>query len=120
MTSPFPQYISSITRRPESKNTTCSCSLNPDAYPASELPASGTAENQNQILQDLASQGYSGIAVSTILGRFVIPIYYVLGERLIDHFARGRSEANPSHPPIVEDRVVHHAPAHEQVPAGVH
>jgi Cu/Ag efflux pump CusA len=24
-----------------------------------------------------------GIAVSTILGRFVIPIYYVLGERLI-------------------------------------
>ena len=29
-----------------------------------------------------------GIAVSTILGRFVIPIYYVLGERIIDHFAR--------------------------------
>ena len=29
-----------------------------------------------------------GIAVSTILGRFVIPIYYVLGERLIDYFAR--------------------------------
>jgi hypothetical protein len=25
-----------------------------------------------------------GIAVSTILGRFVIPIYYVLGERLRD------------------------------------
>src|SRR5438445_3043769 len=24
-----------------------------------------------------------GIAVSTVLGRFVIPIYYVLGERLI-------------------------------------
>lgn len=31
-----------------------------------KLPASGTAENQNQILQDLASQGYAGIAVSTI------------------------------------------------------
>jgi len=28
-----------------------------------------------------------GIAISTILGRFVIPIYYVLGERLIDYFA---------------------------------
>ena len=34
-----------------------------------------------------------GIAVSTVLGRFVIPIYYVLGERLIDFFARlGRGE----------------------------
>ncbi len=31
-----------------------------------KLPASGTAENQNQILQDLASQGYDGIAVSVI------------------------------------------------------
>jgi hypothetical protein len=31
-----------------------------------------------------------GIAVSTILGRFVIPIYYVLGERLIDALARRR------------------------------
>jgi HAE1 family hydrophobic/amphiphilic exporter-1 len=31
-----------------------------------------------------------GIAVSTILGRFVIPIYYVLGERIIDFFARLR------------------------------
>lgn len=29
-----------------------------------------------------------GIAISTILGRFIIPIYYVLGERLIDYFAR--------------------------------
>jgi HAE1 family hydrophobic/amphiphilic exporter-1 len=28
-----------------------------------------------------------GIAVSTVLGRFVIPVYYVLGERLIDYFA---------------------------------
>ena len=39
-----------------------------------------------------------GIAVSTILGRFVIPIYYVLGERLIDYFARGRGESNRPHP----------------------
>ena len=31
-----------------------------------------------------------GIAVSTVLGRFVIPIYYVLGERLIDALARRR------------------------------
>jgi len=31
-----------------------------------KLPASGTTEAQNQILQDLASQGYAGIAVSAI------------------------------------------------------
>ena len=36
-----------------------------------------------------------GIAVSTILGRFVIPIYYVLGERLRD---RGRAKG-PTLPP---------------------
>jgi HAE1 family hydrophobic/amphiphilic exporter-1 len=29
-----------------------------------------------------------GIAVSTVLGRFIIPIYYVLGERAIDAFGR--------------------------------
>jgi HAE1 family hydrophobic/amphiphilic exporter-1 len=35
-----------------------------------------------------------GIALSTVLGRFVIPIYYVLGERVIDWFAhrRGRDD----------------------------
>jgi HAE1 family hydrophobic/amphiphilic exporter-1 len=33
-----------------------------------------------------------GMAVSTILGRFVIPIYYVLGERLIDRFKGERAE----------------------------
>jgi hydrophobe/amphiphile efflux-1 (HAE1) family protein len=33
-----------------------------------------------------------GIAVSTVLGRFVIPIYYVLGERIIDYFASKRDE----------------------------
>jgi multidrug efflux pump subunit AcrB len=31
-----------------------------------------------------------GIAVSTVLGRFVIPIYYVLGERLGDYLAKLR------------------------------
>jgi HAE1 family hydrophobic/amphiphilic exporter-1 len=36
----------------------------------------------------------SGMLVSTILGRFVIPIYYVLGERLIRAFA-GRSDDHP-------------------------
>ncbi len=34
-----------------------------------------------------------GIAVSTVLGRFVIPIYYVLGERIIDALARRRRDA---------------------------
>ena len=34
-----------------------------------------------------------GMIVSTVLGRFVIPIYYVLGERVIDFFAGlGRGE----------------------------
>src|SRR4029077_10129931 len=46
-----------------------------------------------------------GIAVSTILGRVVIRIYYVLGERLIDHSARGRGESHKSHAPVVENRV---------------
>ncbi len=32
-----------------------------------------------------------GIAISTIIGRFVIPIYYVLGERLIDWFTSRRA-----------------------------
>jgi len=35
----------------------------------------------------------SGMLVSTILGRFVIPVYYVLGERAIAFFARLRSNA---------------------------
>ena len=30
-----------------------------------------------------------GMAISTVLGRFIIPIYYVLGERLIVLFSRG-------------------------------
>jgi HAE1 family hydrophobic/amphiphilic exporter-1 len=43
-----------------------------------------------------------GIAVSTILGRFVIPIYYILGERLIDWFARTRETRQ--RPPGGSDR----------------
>ena len=44
-----------------------------------------------------------GIAVSTVLGRFVIPVYYVLGERIIDFFARLRpaeddTDGQPTHP----------------------
>ena len=57
-----------------------------------------------------------GIAVSTILGRFVIPIYYVLGERLVEYFARGRGESNSPHRPVVEN----HVPGHEPIPAAVH
>src|SRR6185437_13469332 len=33
-----------------------------------------------------------GIAISTVLGRFVIPVYYVLGERLIRAFSRGEPD----------------------------
>ncbi len=36
-----------------------------------------------------------GMLVSTILGRFVIPVYYVLGERLIDFFS-GPPEVEPA------------------------
>jgi hydrophobe/amphiphile efflux-1 (HAE1) family protein len=39
-----------------------------------------------------------GIGVSTVLGRFVIPIYYVLGERLIDFFARLRGRGGVETP----------------------
>jgi multidrug efflux pump subunit AcrB len=35
----------------------------------------------------------AGMLVSTVLGRFVIPIYYVLGERLIDFFSRNRAHS---------------------------
>jgi HAE1 family hydrophobic/amphiphilic exporter-1 len=50
-----------------------------------------------------------GIGVSTVLGRFVIPIYYVLGERIIDAFRRDDDDQEdhlgPAHPG-------HGAPAH--------
>src|SRR4029079_153586 len=45
-----------------------------------------------------------GIAVSTVLGRFVIPIYYVLGERL------SQMRRRPSPPPADHDGDGHHTP----------
>ena len=63
-----------------------------------------------------------GIAVSTILGRFVIPIYYVLGERLIDHLAerRDRRRANRPRPAHVTTPAAPHVahPVAEPVPVG--
>jgi ribose transport system substrate-binding protein len=46
-----------------------------------KLPASGTAENQNQILQDLASQGYEGIAVSAIAPNDQVPVLDKIAEK---------------------------------------
>ena len=43
-----------------------------------------------------------GMLISTILGRFVIPVYYVLGERLIHAFA-GTPEAHETEPVKGED-----------------
>jgi HAE1 family hydrophobic/amphiphilic exporter-1 len=58
-----------------------------------------------------------GIAVSTILGRFVIPIYYVLGERLIDWVARRRGLDTAG--PVEKNEVARSTPwaAHEPEPA---
>jgi hypothetical protein len=47
------------------------------------------------------------MAISTVLGRFVIPIYLVLGERLIDMFARkpepaGNENSGNAQPPPIE------------------
>ena len=61
-----------------------------------------------------------GIAVSTILGRFVIPIYYVLGERLIDHFARRRrGSADPAIPPLGPE-IAQPAPHTGRLPVAAH
>jgi len=46
-----------------------------------KLPSSGTAENQNQILQDLASQGYAAIAVSTIAPNDQIAVLDKIAEK---------------------------------------
>src|SRR3954471_7868266 len=46
-----------------------------------KLPASGTAESQNQILQDLASQGYGGIAVSAIAPNDQVPLLDKIAEK---------------------------------------
>jgi predicted RND superfamily exporter protein len=63
-----------------------------------------------------------GIAVSTILGRFVIPIYYVLGERLIDHFARIRARRNGDdhHHPHANGQANGHANGHSGHHHGPH
>ncbi len=58
-----------------------------------------------------------GIAVSTILGRFVIPIYYVLGERLIDWLAERRGSGRRSGR---EGQVGHHGQGREPVSATIH
>jgi hypothetical protein len=49
--------------------------------------------------------------VSTILGRFVIPIYYVLGERVIDFFARRRDDEDED---LLHPTPAHHGPSHAQ------
>jgi HAE1 family hydrophobic/amphiphilic exporter-1 len=61
-----------------------------------------------------------GIAVSTILGRFVIPIYYVLGERLIDYLARVRGYSNQSRAAVVDIEARQGVSPHEVLAVGVH
>jgi ribose transport system substrate-binding protein len=39
-----------------------------------KLPANGTADNQNQILEDLSSQGYDGIAISAVAPNDQVPL----------------------------------------------
>lgn len=56
----------------------------------------------------------SGMLISTILGRFVIPVYFVLGERLIAYLAKKRGhdpEDDGTPPPLSGDGHVAHAPA---------
>ncbi len=63
-----------------------------------------------------------GITVSTILGRFVIPIYYVLGERLIDYLATIRDQSTRSRrkvKAVTNEGRPHVVLAHEQIPAVV-
>jgi multidrug efflux pump subunit AcrB len=43
----------------------------------------------------------AGMLVSTVLGRFVIPIYYVLGERLIEFFSPTRAHAGSDAPEAI-------------------
>jgi HAE1 family hydrophobic/amphiphilic exporter-1 len=46
----------------------------------------------------------SGMLISTILGRFVIPVYYVLGERIIHFFARPQAQPDTSPSAVVEGK----------------
>jgi HAE1 family hydrophobic/amphiphilic exporter-1 len=49
----------------------------------------------------------SGMLISTVLGRFVIPIYYVLGERIIAFFSSAPSAGGKRHQPAVEALLPH-------------
>lgn len=46
-----------------------------------KYPSTGTAESQNQILQDLAAQGYDGIAVSVIAPDDQVPVLDKVAEK---------------------------------------
>ena len=46
-----------------------------------KMPSSGPTERQNQILQDLSSQGYNGIAVSVIAPNDQIPVLDKVAEK---------------------------------------
>ncbi len=46
-----------------------------------KYPSTGTAESQNQILQDLAAQGYDGIAVSVIAPNDQVPVLDKVAEK---------------------------------------
>jgi ribose transport system substrate-binding protein len=46
-----------------------------------KMPAGGTAESQNQILQDLAAQGYDGVAVSVIAPNDQVPVLDKVAEK---------------------------------------
>jgi len=46
-----------------------------------KLPASGTAETQNQILQDLAAQNYDSIAISAIAPNDQVPLLNKVAEK---------------------------------------
>ncbi len=46
-----------------------------------KYPSTGTAESQNQILQDLASQGYAGIAVSVVAPNDQVPVLDKIAEK---------------------------------------
>ena len=39
-----------------------------------------------------------GMLISTVLGRFVIPVYYVLGERIADWISRHHTPQPTLHP----------------------
>src|SRR6202022_3233952 len=46
-----------------------------------KMPSTGTTEEQNQILENLASQGYDGVAVSVIAPNDQIPVLDKIAEK---------------------------------------